>query len=181
MFFFTHRSFQVCCDWHPLLIFDQVSIASIKQYSRSHNASRTLSLPSAPANATACIRNLSRVSLFVILRTCLHFASPSNKSVAFSANSTSESQLPCHPVPSSDWPSIGNTSLRQARLSPSSQKQTRRTSGSSVARKKISADWKLIARSVLASPSQRIRWLRNSRSAILLRLSVAMLSARLGT
>ena len=38
-FFFTHRSFQVCCDWHPLLIFDQVSIASIKQYSRSHNAS----------------------------------------------------------------------------------------------------------------------------------------------
>ena len=63
--------------------------------------------------------------------------------------------------------------LRQARLSPSSHEQTRRTSGSSAARKKISADWGLIARFVLASSSQLIRWLRNSRSAILLRLSAA--------
>ena len=66
--------------------------------------------------------------------------------------------------------------LRQARLSPSSHEQTRRTSGSSAARMKISADWGLIARFVLASSSQLIRWLRNSRSAILLRLSVQMLS-----
>ena len=89
--FFTHRSFQVCRDFHPLLIFDKVSIAFVKQYSRSHNASRRYPCGARLRMPRACIRNLARDSLWVIIKTCLLFASSSKTCVAFTAHSTSES------------------------------------------------------------------------------------------
>ena len=87
--FFTHRLFQVCRDCHPLLIFD---IHCFRQAVLTQSqCQKALSLRSAPGDATACIRNLSRDSLIVIIKTCLLFASSSKTSVAFSDHSTSES------------------------------------------------------------------------------------------